>query len=799
MLKVKLFRELWRARWQYASVVLMVTLGVAFLIAPYMIYLSLRDSYDSAYRDLVFESFGVQFNSAPRRALHRVEAIPGIVAAEGRLVEEAVIELKGDLEKRVMGRLISLPADRNPSVNQLRLIKGVLPQPGGSREIALEAAFARYHHLEPGEFLKLVWGSNDVDFRITGLVQSPEYLYVVRSKQELFSSPETFGVAFVGEEALGGLLGREGQINEVRIRVDPSANLTEVMRQTEASLSSYGPDAPVAFQDQPSYQMLQQDVNGFQSYAVLFPLIFLGMAALTISSMLSRLVQLQRPVIGLLRSLGASRGLVARHFLATASLVGSLGASLGVGAGVWLGRWGSSAYLQQLEVPFPKLSSSPSLAVTGFLVGVGVCALSAVLPARAASSIRPADAMRPVTPLFGRHWLRVDAVIPGAPLRWRLALRNLSRQPRRTITTVIGISGSMVVLIAAQGLMDSMSRAINLLLTRYFAYEMRVDFDRPVDRFVVQRIANLPGVQLSEGVLETPIEVTANKATYSALLIGLEPGSQLRQLVGSDGRSMDVDYSGVCAGPTVRRKLNLVEGQAISISLPQEALPDPPRTHSIRVQAFNEEMIGTQIYAPRAEVARLFRDELALSADPVSAVLVRADESSVKHLSAVLEDLPHVAAVTSTADLRSRMTSLVQTMQAFLAFMDGFGILLAFGILFNMNNVNVLERAPEVATLRSIGFQHREVANVLQIENLAVTLFGILLGLPLGRWFVEAMWLVAQTPEQQDLFTFDIHVSPITYITAAAFTFIASFAAEAPALRALRQVNLAKAVKERSV
>jgi ABC-type antimicrobial peptide transport system permease subunit len=83
-------------------------------------------------------------------------------------------------------------------------------------------------------------------------------------------------------------------------------------------------------------------------------------------------------------------------------------------------------------------------------------------------------------------------------------------------------------------------------------------------------------------------------------------------------------------------------------------------------------------------------------------------------------------------------------------------------------------------------------------ENLVVTLVGIALGLPIGRWFIGAFWRAAQTPEQQDLFTFTISVLPTTFVLAAAGVLLVSLVSQIPALVALGRLNLAEATKERS-
>ena len=68
---------------------------------------------------------------ASRFLIDTLAALPGVSAAEGRVVGEALIDLPG-LEFLVRGRVFSLPDMDGAYLNGVRLVTGRLPDPGNT-------------------------------------------------------------------------------------------------------------------------------------------------------------------------------------------------------------------------------------------------------------------------------------------------------------------------------------------------------------------------------------------------------------------------------------------------------------------------------------------------------------------------------------------------------------------------------------------------------------------------------------------------------------------------------------------
>lgn len=790
-----LLRDLRAAAGQYLAIALVIVLGVAFHGAAGQSYRNLDNSYRLSYARLRFEDFGIAAPGMPRRMAARVASLPGVAAAQGRVTAEVEVELPGRAAGKLVGRLISIPAGRRPAVDDLLLLEGAWPSRDTAREVVLEASFARHHGLHPGGTVAVVRGRERTRLRIAAVARSPEYIYVVRSRQDILPFPDTFGVMFVPEGALSRLLGRVGRIDEIRVRMRDPALREAAMAQTRRLLAGHRPEAPVRREDQPSHQLLRQDVEGFRSYAVMFPALFLMVAGLTLNTLLTRQVLAGRARIGLLRALGLSRAEVVRHVIGSALVVGGASSVVGALLGAWLSDRFTRFYVAQLSVPFVAIVVEPATVATGVGLGMGLALLSAGWPARRASSVAPSEALRPASPGRVRAW-RPDAWIPGLPLLWRLPARNLVRQPRRSLSTLLGVVASMVLIVVARGLQDTTDAMMGSLLGAVFREDLRADFAGWQDRSVVERVRGWPGVTWAEGELGVAVELSRGGRVYEALAVGLPEGARLRGLSDASGRRIAPDGSGAIFGPTLRRRLDLEVGDLVAMRVPPSAARERPSVAWVRVSGFSAEAIGTMATFRSDDLRRALRADLGAPSGAIGALRVSVAPGQAAQVRHRLLGLDRVASVSASADLLGKIREAMGLLRRIVTVMLFFGMALAFAVVFNTVTINVLEREAEAATLRTLGVGRGALAGSVVAENLLLALAGVLAGAPLGKAATRFFILAAQTEEQMDLFAMVPVVAPQTLWLASGLVLASVLVSVVPALWRLSRLDLAAAVKK---
>ncbi|MDZ4246719.1 MAG: FtsX-like permease family protein, partial [Dehalococcoidia bacterium] len=415
---LKLLRDT-KASWmQFGAVALIITLGVAIFITSYAAYKNLDSSYEYTFQQLNMADYWISVDNLPPKAVKEIDEIPG-VAAQGRIVGDVVLDLAPIYRgERVLGRVVSLPRYGNTAINNVQVTSGSYFSSDSGREILMEKRFAEYHKMNPGDWLTIERENSKLRFRISGIATSPEYIWVARSAQDMMPSPRTFGILFMSQPGAESLFGMTGGTNEIIMTVAAGVDRKAVLDEVRNILRKNGikrltsKDEPVTVEtrradifqgvrtaymverkDQLSNRLLKMDLDGFREMAVLFPTLFLSVAALAIYTLLSRLVESQRVQIGLMRALGYSRRSVLMHFLGFALLVGILGSVSGAILGSLMANALTVEYAKQLKIPFIIISPPWSVVLTGIITGIMVPVAAGIIPAWATAGMRPAQAM----------------------------------------------------------------------------------------------------------------------------------------------------------------------------------------------------------------------------------------------------------------------------------------------------------------------------------------------------------------------------------------------------------------------
>ncbi len=125
---------------------------------------------------------------------------------------------------------------------------------------------------------------------------------------------------------------------------------------------------------------------------------------------------------------------------------------------------------------------------------------------------------------------------------------------------------------------------------------------------------------------------------------------------------------------------------------------------------------------------------------PNAAYLLQQDgDSDAGGLAAGLRSVNGVESVTIAAEERALMEKSMSSIDYIEIVIILFAGALAFVVLYNLTNINIIERIREVATIKVLGFHSGETSSYVLRENLMFSVLGGLLGLGLGKllhWYV---------------------------------------------------------------
>jgi putative ABC transport system permease protein len=779
-----------RQRWQFLAVGVTVVIGVMMFAATYDSYLNLTASYEQTYERLAFADMTI--TGGDETLPETIEALPGVQAVTVRHTADLPITIGDDT---LRGRMIGTPATDQPDVNKIDVETGSYLSADGEFEAVAEVHVARTFDLSPGDTFNIIVGPGQ-EFEIVGIAASAEYIWPAASTQEIFPAPEQFGVFFV-DENLVAQLPPSVSVRETLVLYHDDATTKDVDAAVHDTATAAGATSILTQADQPSNSTLQLDVEGFGEMAIAFPILFLTAAGMAVYVLLTRIVFSQRSIIGTLRASGMSARELRRHYLSFGLWIGTIGAVVGVLLGAVSGALMTRMYTGFLDIPDTVIVIRPSTIIVGLLFGVIVGTLSALVPARAAYKIEPAEAMRGAAPLMSGGKSLLEKIIPslsGLSVRTRMTLRGMGRSKRRSLATVLGVVLALVLVLASGGMIDSIVNMIQKQFEVVNVQDASVIASEPVSTDLFAEIDATTGVTRAEPVAGFSASTTANGETLATTLQGFEAGTQMHGWTNPAG---SLPSSGMLAGAGIADKLGVSIGDRLAIDLP---------THDISIELeiveFVDEPLGIPLYARYDVITEALRDAgiadpEALMAEPTVTTAMTLFDPAIERTATIdrLEDVNGVLAVQDARSLYNTVQQFLGLFYAFTGIMLLFGAVMAFSLMFNTISVNIAERSTEFATLKASGMSDRTIGWMIVGENLFLTLLGIVPGVILGVWMAGLFMGLFSN----DSFNMSLMMSPWTVAVAAASMIAVALLSLIPGVRSVKKLDIGAVVRERAV
>lgn len=798
LLRRKLRRDLRESRWQAVAVVVTVLLGVMLFAASFDAFRNLTASYQQTYEDLAFADLTVSGGDTDGFAA-QARTAPGVQDVARRVQADVPLVVPtDDGDHTMLGRLVGLPADEQPSVNRVEVLSGSYLDPADPRVVLVESHMADHFDLTAGDTVRVLLTQGPAAVTVSGTVTSPEYLWTAKDRQEVITLPDEFGVLFASADLLAQAPAGS-RVEQVLVTYRPDADPAALDDALAGLAREAGASDIVRAVDQPSNAALDEDLAAFGELSFMFPALFLTGAGLATFIILTRLVHSQRGQVGVLMASGLSRREVMRHYLGYGLVLGLAGAALGVLLGMPLGALITSSYTSLLSIPDTVVRWYPTTPLVGLLFGVVMGAASAWAPARGAVRIPPALAMRGEMPEHGGTGPSLlERVLPGLrrlPVRVRIGLRGVGRHRSRSASTVAGVALAIVLVLTSWGMIDTVDRLVATQFDVVATEDAQVYLQVPVDEGAVQAVADVDGVAQAEAVVTVGATLRTDGNQYATELAGYPADTVMHGFVGLDGEPVGLPSSGLLVGQAARDLLEVSAGDPVAVSLTTLGVE-----LTTTVEGFVDEPLGTYAYADQgwlvAAVEEAGVDPAALESPAVTSVLVTTEPGSdAADVRAALLEQPDVVAAVSATALRDLFDQYFALFYVFVGVMLAFGGILAFALIFNMISAALAERAAELATMRASGLSVRQVNRMITVETMLLTAIGVPVGLVAGYGTAS----VFMASFSSDLFSFDLDMNPWTAVWTSLAVVVVALLSQVPGLRAVRRLDIATVVRQRSL
>ncbi|MBU6373937.1 MAG: ABC transporter permease [Alphaproteobacteria bacterium] len=736
----KFLRHLWRMKWQALAIVLLVAAGVAVTVMTFSAEEALRSARATYYAQSSFADIFVTMERAPLTLARRAGMIPGVTAADPRIVANGLSLLPG-FERPAQVRLISLPDRDDAALNRIAITRGRAPAPEALNEAVALQSFLDATKLRIGDDIQVTVNGRFVWFRIVGAALSAEYVYLPDAASVMPDDAHN-GVLWVTRKALEGAADMHGAFNALAFSIAPGVQPRSIETRVERMFAPYGVQPVVMRADQPSHAFLEGELKELQTSGTIFPPVFLIVAAALVHMTLLRQTEVQREEIGLLKAFGYTDLEAARPFAMTAILIAGLGAALGALIGAVFA--GSIVDIYARYMRFPALE--PRFHVAAFAVAAGASLIAAVTGATAAlgkvTRLSPATAMAPPRPDSYRvSWFERIVLGRSRGLLARLIARNVERRPARAALTVFGLAASVALLMGTQFLFGALDVVLDHTFYQRQRFSHQITFSLPRGPEAADDVRTLPGVMSFRLVRITSATLSNGARSVRTAITGLDPGDPLQRPLDATGELAPIKPQGVLLSKALAGKLGARPGDFVTVRLHER----DRRVAAVVVAGIVTEYSGLGAYMDRRVLNTMIGE-----GDLSNAAQIVLDPLARGAFYRSLAETPGVVGAQSRDDVMATYRRVIaeafRTSRTYYAVFAG---IIAFGVAYNAGRIALSERSRDLATLEVLGFTHSEIAVIQLGEQAILAVVAVPIGLALGWLLAHGISLGYQRDEMQ--------------------------------------------------
>ena len=746
MLIRKLFRTAWGYKAQFISMVLMITLGMGMFLGFNMEWKTIEVDTGKFFTQTKYADYRLYSEKGfTREDLDKIAAIDGVDAATRFL--SVNLDLKGEKNKS-----LALDVSENYTVSTFTVTDGAAYDENGDG-FWLSDKFAAANHYKIGDTLTLLFQGTEISGRIDGLIKSGEHMICVADKNQMMPDYNTFGYAYISPKKLRSVLEKKlkndfaGRLKESHVPAefiddsltklfvtddmsDEAADkafaqinlLSDLPKETleDKVKDALGKTIMVTPKDDHVvYKEAMGEAQEGKTMGSVLPVLFLAIAVLTMVTTMHRIATKEKTQIGTLKALGFKNRRILRHYTSYGLFIGLTGTMLGIALGYAVckmimsenGMMGTYFDMPDWSAAIPEFCY-PVLALT-----IGLLTLISFLSVRQQLKGTAADALRPYSPkkmckiLFERFrfW---DKLHFGA--KWNI--RDLSRHKSRSAMTLFGITGCMVLMVGGLGMRDTMSGFLDLLDKDIAGYTTKVNLTDDADLKKSKELYERIG-----GDWESLCGISLNGDTVTLDIIH-NPNHMLN-VIDENNRRITLDKEGVylCLRLKDRAKI----GDEISFS-PYGS----KNTYHAKVLGYNRSVMTESVTMTDALADRLGIDYR------ISSIYTDRKTDGIES-----SDL--IAGKQDKAQMMETFNSFVEIMDSMVVILVVAAVILGIVVLYNLGVMSYAERSRELATLKVLGFRNRTIGKLLISQNIWLTFFGVVIGLPAGvgvlQWLLTAL------------------------------------------------------------
>lgn len=755
MLLRKLFRTAWKYKAQFISMIIMVAIGIGVFVCFNMEWYSLTVDTDNLFE---------QTNYADYRLMNEKGFTDDDIAAIKNIdgVQEATRVLSVNVDVKDQNKSLALFVAEDYNVSTMLITSGK-EYDKNSDGFWLSDKYAAANGVKIGDTLTVKYRHAEISGEVVGLCKSGEFMICTSGSNQLMPDYTTFGFVYASPEkiktALGGFMFYP-QINLLSDMEKPQMEkaVKDALGKTTLVLSK---------NEHTAYAGAQGEIQEGQTMVSVLPVLFLLIGILTMITTMHRITANEKTQIGTLKALGFKNGKILRHYTSYGLFIGIVGSLLGIVLGIGLcsiiinpnGMMGTYFDLPNWGLHTPWWTWLILVGVIAFLTLISFLSVKKMLKGTAADALRPyvPQKVKPLAIEKRKVWDKMSFAT-----KWNL--RDVFRHKTRSIMTLVGIIGCMVLLVGGLGMEDTMGGMLNTLDKQILNYETRINFAETVTNEQAVEFANKYD---GDYVSTTSVQVKGEPITLEIYNVAHDT----IRFIDKNNKSVTLESNGAYISLRVADR-----GYTVGDTL--EFSPyGSDKTYSVKVVGILRSLMTENI-----TVTADYADGIELPYT-ISAAFVNCAQSEIASEN-------FVSGTQTKTSVMDSYDSLMDVMNVMVLMLVLAAVVLGVVVLYNLGIMSYTERSRELATLKVVGFKNKHIGRILIGQNIWLTIAGIIIGLPAG---VGVLYLLITLLASE--YELKLAIGALTYCVSILLTFGVSMIVSLFVARKNKKINMVEALK----
>ncbi len=554
-------------------------------------------------------------------------------------------------------------------------------------EILLSEGYAVFNKISLGDSITI----GKKDYKVSGFFQRPDYLYMLQNEGDAYKNVTTFFLAYVTDEEFEEI-GSENCLYLVRYQEDNSKEFRKAVNE-RYYMSSY-----LSARENMRIDMvkMQAEMMIYMSYIILviLPLV----VVVLVSTVINRKVKAEQKLIGTLTALGYKKGALMFHYAGFAMIPGLLGGGLGVALSLLFAQSFGEICLLDYEPMRIECHLNPMIAIMSVVIPTIMYVLAAM------NSVNKLLKKDTVLLLNGnaeqgeksyRNLLRKKKM----SFRIKYAIRSLIGNPARSFVVFLGIFLGSFIALLGFGLLDTMENTKKNMVDEMGSYEYQYVL---MEQIEAREYGGEPVIMFA----------MEDKSGEQFNIIGTEDSNPYLELRDMEGNPVNVE-DGYYITSVMAMLQDVQVGDSLAVCNPLTL-----EEKEITVSGILDNDMQNALFSSRERVADMLGIEESISNVIMSDISLDIPEEKVMQ-------------IIKKSDAKEQFQNMSNQMNTMIYFIIGSGAIICVASIYVAVNMLVAENRSNISMLKVLGYDDRNINQIVLRVNHILVPIGFLVSIPL--------------------------------------------------------------------